>query len=259
MPKKVSSQKDHGEEVVDFKEMYKNKKRKEVKHIEKSAQKKAKENPRAPKDFTCPYCAVTISGWVVCRHHIFAKHGVVATRAELLSNTLPPATTAPQRDAEEDESEDEEHSNEKDHTGMSDSDSDSNSNSDEEGESRGESGGEDSAEEEGWIANAKNYWTQHLENIEEESERKVSTQQIFDKNSKKKFRPEFMSKKEYVRRVIEAMKEDAAFEFDAVNNCFTSVAVDEEELGLGEDEDEEDISEDGEVDGSDEDDDDEEE
>lgn len=230
MPKKVSSQKKGKEEVVDFKEMYKNKKRKELKSkIEKPAQKKAKENPRTPKEFKCPYCSVTISGWVVCRHHIFAKHGVVATRAELLDNTLPPAKITTQEDDAEDEDDEGDDDEEEVERGDDDSDSDNNS------------GSED--EEDGWIANAKHFWTRHLQKIEEESERKVTTQQIFDKNSKKKFRPEFMSKKEYVRHVIEAMKEDDSFLFDAANACFTLVDVEEGEEVEGEkEEDEEDDS-----------------
>jgi hypothetical protein len=57
----------------------------------------------------------------------------------------------------------------------------------------------------------------------------VSTQDIFDKNSKKKFRPEFMSKKEYVKHVIAAMKTDAAFVFDADSASFTLGDVQEEE------------------------------
>jgi hypothetical protein len=222
-------------EVVDYKEKYKNKKRKEA-PTASPAQKKTKENPRAPKEFTCPYCEVSITGWVVCRHHIFAKHGVVATRAELLNNTLPPAKImedASEGVSEEDEASDEEEELPRGLQDFSEEDSDV----EEEEEASGADEEEDE-DEDGWIANAKQFWIRFLQNIEDESERKVSTKEIFDKNSKKKFRPEFMSKKEYVRHVIEAMKEDKAFVFDDESSSFSLGEVEESEEDEEEEEEE---------------------
>ena len=164
--------------------------------------KKTKKNPRSPKDFTCPYCNRVIVGWVVCRHHIYLQHGVIATRSELLNGKLPSTTSGSQQN---------------------ENNSDSEVSDDEIGSEESKIDDVDDDESDEWLINAKSFWKTYLEGIENESERTVTTQKIFDKNTKKKFRPAFMSKKEYVKRVVEAMKDDTAFKFDAKRSEFTLV------------------------------------
>lgn len=232
MPKKTISSlraEKKSEAVVDYKEKYKNKKRKEV-PVSSQPKKKVKENARDPKEFICPYCKVTVTGWVVCRHHIFSKHGVVATRSDLLNNNLPEVTIDP-TDADSASASDEEGSDEDEDElprGLHDF-SEEESGDEREEQQQEEEGAVDSDSDDGWIANALRFWRSHLRKIEDDADRHVSTQEIFDKNSKKKFRPEFMSKKEYVRHIIAAMKEDSKFDFDEKSSSFTLADVEDSE------------------------------
>lgn len=218
MPKNITSLRKEvkGSRVVDFKEKYKNKKRKEVQQG-KPEKKAKKENPRTPREYSCPYCDATITGWVVCRHHIFAKHGVVSTLSELLNNTLPPAKVTTSLEEVGGIGEGDNDTGSEEEAGVS--------------EDEEESDEEDEDDDVGWLANAKGFWRSHLAAVKEGT-RQVTTEEIFNKSSKRKFRPELMTKKEYVRLVITAMKSDDSFEFHSASQSFSLVSGEDKAVAV---------------------------